>query len=333
MQGTVIRAELAAVGFGIIPARAGSSLSAAESSRRARGHPRVCGEQSLSSNKNLQVQGSSPRVRGADPLALVCVPQDGIIPACAGSSRCSPPRASCWGDHPRACGEQRRSWMVLMSNPGSSPRVRGAGPSPITLGATCGIIPARAGSSRACGRGATGSWDHPRACGEQDEPNIVSCYPKGSSPRVRGAGQGRRLRHGAGGIIPARAGSSLTKQCKVSATRDHPRACGEQASATTVTTSFTGSSPRVRGAVTVRAALVSGSGIIPARAGSSARSQGRRVPRRDHPRACGEQTPRCAKSAAMAGSSPRVRGADFLGGVSAKDNGIIPARAGSSFHR
>ena len=70
---------------GIIPARAGSSLSAAESSRRARGHPRVCGEQSLSSNKNLQVQGSSPRVRGAAGPHRLPSRQPGIIPACAGS--------------------------------------------------------------------------------------------------------------------------------------------------------------------------------------------------------------------------------------------------------
>ena len=253
--------------------------------------------------------GSSPRVRGADPLALVCVPQDGIIPACAGSSRCSPPRASCWGDHPRACGEQRRSWMVLMSNPGSSPRVRGAGPSPITLGATCGIIPARAGSSRACGRGATGSWDHPRACGEQDEPNIVSCYPKGSSPRVRGAGQGRRLRHSAGGIIPARAGSSRSTCRTSSQPWDHPRACGEQSFVLFALSFIMGSSPRVRGAVGNIGRDHARFGIIPARAGSRRHEQCHLEQARDHPRACGEQFDEAMQGFSNTGSSPRVRGA------------------------
>ena len=51
---------------------------------------------------------------------------------------------------------------------------------------------------------------------------------------------------------------------------------------------------------------------------------------RDHPRACGEQSPSSPPGARGMGSSPRVRGAAALGVDLGRLAGIIPARAGSS---
>ena len=90
-----------------------------------------------------------------------------------------------------------------------------------------------------------------------------------------------------------------------------------------------GSSPRVRGAAELIGAGVEDEGIIPARAGSSHRRSRRRVPGRDHPRACGEQGYPYDRSSISQGSSPRVRGAVLLGVHGTWADGIIPARAGS----
>ena len=69
-------------------------------------------------------------------------------------------------------------------------------------------------------------------------------------------------------------------------------------------------------------------GIIPAHAGLT---QGRCIPvpfRRDHPRACGAHRSASSRTAATAGSSPRMRGSLQLMVVAAVSLGIIPAHAG-----
>ena len=71
---------------GIIPACAGSSSSTAASAAPTGDHPRVCGEQAMAPETIKPNPGSSPRVRGAGYVASGEFPDDGIIPACAGSS-------------------------------------------------------------------------------------------------------------------------------------------------------------------------------------------------------------------------------------------------------
>ena len=90
----------------------------------------------------------------------------------------------------------------------SSPRVRGAGHGIELLGQLVGIIPAHAGSSRLEGFLHLFRWDHPRACGEQEQPVISSAAELGSSPRVRGAVDVQANAPVVPGIIPACAGSS-----------------------------------------------------------------------------------------------------------------------------
>ena len=172
---------------GIIPACAGSSSLRNRSRRHIRDHPRVCGEQLFLFACAFALWGSSPRVRGADLDDLVLVMGAGIIPACAGSSNlCCASTLSAW-DHPRACGEQRPIHLSRVPRGGSSPRVRGAAALPDARGHLAGIIPARAGSREARRHFEECPWDHPRACGEQNNRATHMPAQKGSSPRVRGA--------------------------------------------------------------------------------------------------------------------------------------------------
>ena len=152
------------------------------------------------------------------------------------------------------------------------------------------------------------------------------------------------------GIIPAYAGSTCSSTRWTACTRDHPRVCGEHTPTQGVICAFTGSSPRMRGALLIRAGLAFQPGIIPAYAGStSSRRRCRRAPR-DHPRVCGEHSVALLPSRSFQGSSPRMRGARALrhggrvpegssprmrgahrrGGVRGDGRGIIPAYAGST---
>ena len=57
---------------------------------------------------------------------------------------------------------------------------------------------------------------------------------------------------------------------------------------------------------------------------------GKQTRKRDHPRACGEQSSKLSLMWKMPGSSPRVRGAAAYQLPVIRLPGIIPARAGSS---
>ncbi len=90
-----------------------------------------------------------------------------------------------------------------------------------------------------------------------------------------------------------------------------------------------GSSPRMRGTVTLThdAALIKR--FIPAHAGNSVSSGGNIQSRRVHPRACGEQRTARACSPSSDGSSPRMRGtADPVRSPRAASR-FIPAHAGN----
>ena len=228
------------------------------------------------------------------------------------------------------CGEQWLCTRSLWSTSGSSPRMRGAVLVVVHGDAAGGIIPARAGSSSRSRPRGTGSWDHPRVCGEQAYLSILYISILGSSPRVRGAAEWVPSYFDFQGIIPARAGSSRGRSATTRPAWDHPRACGEQGETLTDASAAMGSSPRVRGAVRDRYDLDAYNGIIPARAGSSVSPDPSSLEWGDHPRACGEQDELGYKLLAIEGSSPRVRGAVLFCRLNPYFVGIIPARAGSS---
>ena len=126
VRGAVTHLAVPQVAMRIIPARAGSSISAAPCHLEARDHPRACGEQLAKMCGTSPVTGSSPRVRGAVWAVRGGRAYFRIIPARAGSSLHHAGRRESMWDHPRACGEQSSSTVLMMNLMGSSPRVRGA---------------------------------------------------------------------------------------------------------------------------------------------------------------------------------------------------------------
>ena len=191
---------------GIIPARAGFTRPGTGRRERRPDHPRACGVYQVRTLPMQLASGSSPRVRGLQREHGGRGSNDGIIPAragftctpCGGSSRTS--------DHPRACGVYGSLPLEYPEVDGSSPRVRGLHHGRGGLPLLHGIIPARAGFTRAGLIVVTRDRDHPRACGVYVAMAVYDLDGSGSSPRVRGLPLFLPPRESARGIIPARAG-------------------------------------------------------------------------------------------------------------------------------
>ena len=254
---------------GIIPACAGSTVSAWPAPCSIRDHPRMCGEHRPFMRAFTSHTGSSPHVRGAHQHDRVRGHDSGIIPACAGSTRCEA-TCSCFPrDHPRMCGEHYGVPVCFARFGGSSPHVRGAPTAAPTSKPQLGIIPACAGSTTASSNATQALRDHPRMCGEHCgiSPSAVNSW--GSSPHVRGAHRRGYATGCPAGIIPACAGSTYFGRWRGTALRDHPRMCGEHRSDIDGMTEAAGSSPHVRGAPLSRLEAPRTAGIIPACAGST----------------------------------------------------------------
>ena len=155
----------------------------------------------------------------------------------------------------------------------------------------------------------------------------------GSSPRVRGKGAKRSDRLVGGGIIPAGAGKRLCRRTGVNCDRDHPRGCGEKPYNTYIIPQVRGSSPRVRGKVSMDWHKVLRIGIIPAGAGKSGGVPCVGCFPRDHPRGCGEKSYSRNPIGPYLGSSPRVRGKAYWTREQTRAARIIPAGAGKSAGR
>ena len=151
---------------GLIPARAGKTFQPAPRPLRGAAHPRACGENTPPPPPPMTPVGSSPRVRGKRADRCAGQPRLGLIPARAGKTHRAPPPRTSRTAHPRACGENPTPRRAEVWAEGSSPRVRGKPPG-LTRGAgQRGLIPARAGKTRARTPGPAPPTAHPRACGE-----------------------------------------------------------------------------------------------------------------------------------------------------------------------
>ena len=113
------------VDIGITPACAGKSRIELRVLPLREDHPRVCGEKMASRTISLLVKGSPPRVRGKVGRRISARRSPRITPACAGKSRGEPVELILREDHPRVCGEKRKSKRRASGSPGSPPRVRG----------------------------------------------------------------------------------------------------------------------------------------------------------------------------------------------------------------
>ena len=214
---------------------------------------------------------------------------------------------------------------------GSSPHTRGARrrQSEIHLGGR--IIPAYAGSTRACRRRSSTGTDHPRIRGEHRGAvgNVDSA--EGSSPHTRGALVAPEVDELTPRIIPAYAGSTWTRSRSGSASGDHPRIRGEHTDKTEALGLSQGSSPHTRGAHPRPLPVRHADRIIPAYAGSTPPFRFSLNVEGDHPRIRGEHLTITASLYGYAGSSPHTRGALAPGYQAIVWCRIIPAYAGSTY--
>ncbi len=191
----------------VIPAGAGNSGRLRTPPARTAGHPRGCGEQERQ-GKAIQVHhGSSPRVRGTDPVIVADSPVDRVIPAGAGNRASCPRDSAPRAGHPRGCGEQGPDVRDAAQECGSSPRVRGTARRRSLRHHRHRVIPAGAGNSQMGDVVSVPAPGHPRGCGEQCRNTGQASYCHGSSPRVRGTVRIGGVLVDAPRVIPAGAGN------------------------------------------------------------------------------------------------------------------------------
>ena len=110
---------------GLIPAGAGNIASSRSGNTPHGAHPRRCGEHPRADASLLELNGSSPQVRGTFRRRLRRRDDLGLIPAGAGNIGSSSPCDGLLEAHPRRCGEHQGAVSDGATLWGSSPQVRG----------------------------------------------------------------------------------------------------------------------------------------------------------------------------------------------------------------
>ena len=149
-----------------IPAYAGKTVCPQGAIAMLTEHPRVCGENICLGGGAGGHDGTSPRMRGKlEALKDQVLPMRNI-PAYAGKTRGICDRHKNLPEHPRVCGENRRTinvWYRYGWN-----------------------IPAYAGKTHLGSPKQIESAEHPRVCGENRRALIGWLGNQGTSPRMRG---------------------------------------------------------------------------------------------------------------------------------------------------
>ncbi len=195
---------------------------------------------------------------------------------------------------------------------GSSPLMRGKVAISGNFRVSVRIIPAHAGKRRPWKPLRTRTWDHPRSCGEKGLTFLGVRNPPGSSPLMRGKVHNTLSIPVTAGIIPAHAGKSTIELAPGAIVEDHPRSCGEKLVLLPQALHCQGSSPLMRGKVSAVFSSFSDVRIIPAHAGKRRPGLSRAAVGRDHPRSCGEKHRRISTCVMLWGSSPLMRGKEYM---------------------
>ena len=118
------------------------------------------------------------------------------------------------------------------------------------------------------------AWAHPRSRGEHHQSSDVHELRTGSSPLARGTHIGDfHIAHGYG-LIPARAGNTISQADAMDAVRAHPRSRGEHQENLVQEANHKGSSPLARGTLEASEDYFTLLGLIPARAGNTLADMG-----------------------------------------------------------
>ena len=293
----------------LIPAGAGSTVTACAAMVRIPAHPRRRGEHIFSTFRGVRHSGSSPQARGA-PITMTSAKSRGrLIPAGAGSTDPGHDALLTCGAHPRRRGEHGRAPCGNSQTNGSSPQARGARGRGHAVRLGPGLIPAGAGSTGVNFQLVGVSGAHPRRRGEHHTQPFTWLDGGGSSPQARGARPHRPRAGVLVGLIPAGAGSTSVTGCSTPCAGAHPRRRGEHARSSAPAPSSRGSSPQARGAHGRQAPQRGLPGLIPAGAGSTWSVRRRPPGRAAHPRRRGEHCTALGLPLDSDGSSPQARGA------------------------
>ncbi len=132
----------------LIPARAGNTPTTHAEQKPQPAHPRSRGEHIRAGRAPCVSIGSSPLARGTLGYGDAHDPARRLIPARAGNTSKSKPRAFVQSAHPRSRGEH--AWVQLKAALalGSSPLARGTRLSSTRVLTHRRLIPARAGNTR-----------------------------------------------------------------------------------------------------------------------------------------------------------------------------------------
>ena len=231
-------------------------------------------------------------------------------------------------DHPRSRGVYLIDDALSQYPIGSSPLARGLPTQETTRKASVWIIPARAGFTDPSQTISYINSDHPRSRGVYRHRDLLSRFTKGSSPLARGLLMRYSKEELIERIIPARAGFTGLGFQRRSIRGDHPRSRGVYATHCCSHSRSQGSSPLARGLREVPEILTEIVGIIPARAGFTARRTPESCLDADHPRSRGVYVKRSVSAHGVSGSSPLARGLLLAGLAQVLQARIIPARAG-----
>ena len=210
----------------IIPARAGFTPTRMTSSSPPWDHPRSRGVYLPMSPCRDGGGGSSPLARGLRSSATPSRLGPRIIPARAGFTPGTRRRTGPRPDHPRSRGVYAAVGSRPRAAPGSSPLARGLRKIESHGFILVRIIPARAGFTWSSATLPAQARDHPRSRGVYNAAFQDACQRSGSSPLARGLQRGDLQRRQIAGIIPARAGFTLSLPETWPRRRDHPRSRG-----------------------------------------------------------------------------------------------------------
>ena len=132
------------------------------------------------------------------------------------------------------------------------------------------------------------------------------------------------------GLIPARAGTTHSVSQVYKMTWAHPRSRGDHPGGIFHAFFDWGSSPLARGPPGYYGIPSLSSGLIPARAGTTAENSTAKPGSGAHPRSRGDHTARFSLMRSAVGSSPLARGPRDSIMHFSRSHGLIPARAGTT---
>ena len=212
---------------GLIPARAGTTLRENIINVFGRAHPRSRGDHTGPFRSFRWSWGSSPLARGPPGWFVWENDSAGLIPARAGTTRELASARNAQRAHPRSRGDHEYAPVDSSLGLGSSPLARGPLAVAPLAEVVFGLIPARAGTTVPDFMNAAATWAHPRSRGDHLVCLTARGRVEGSSPLARGPLDCPGLRHGARGLIPARAGTTLQQHRLQQHQRAHPRSRGD----------------------------------------------------------------------------------------------------------